>query len=54
VLQLFCEEVVLIPVLLNSWVREPRQNSRARTGIIGGQDWFPQRKNTDVRIWVLF
>jgi len=50
--QLLREEVVFIPVLLNSWVRKTCQNGRARTGIVRWQNRFPHRKNMDVRIGI--
>ncbi len=45
--------MVLIPVLRNSWVRQPRQDSRAGTGIVRWKNRFPHRKNTYVRICIL-
>ena len=49
-LQLFREQVVLIPVLLNPWVRQAREDNGARRRIVSGQNWFPHRKDTDARI----
>jgi len=51
--QFFCEQVALIPVLCNSWVRQPRQYGRAGTGIVRWKNRFPHRKHTDMRICVL-
>ena len=51
--QFFCKQVALIPVLRNSSVRQPRQYSRAGTGIVRWKNWFPYSKHTDVRICVL-
>src|ERR1700683_562476 len=51
--QLFREQMVLIPVLLNSRVRQARQDSGTRTGIVRWQNRFPHRKDTDARILIL-
>jgi hypothetical protein len=51
--QFFCEQVVLIPVLLNSPVRQPRQDRRAGTGIVRWKNRFPHRIHTDMPICVL-
>jgi hypothetical protein len=51
--QFFCEQVVLIPVLPNSRVRQSRQDPCARTGIVRWENRFPYRKHTYVPICAL-
>jgi hypothetical protein len=52
--QLLRKEVVLVPVLRDPRVREPRQHSRARHGIVSWQNWFPhcEYANASVRFFL--
>ena len=51
--ELFREQVIRIPILRSSGVREPRQHRRAGAVGVRRQDRFPYHKNTDPWIALL-